>query len=271
MSSGAAQLPRQRGGTGRHRGAVIGCRAPQTLQPERGLGRPASAAVVVAVQDVRTPATPFVALSAVRTSAHLVARTSGVRASGVRASGVIRVSGQTGVRYPRPLRPRCPHRAGSRRSVPRDRPRLADRVRRVAVVPERLGRRCPMRPGWEEMVVHWQCVAGTRVDGRPGPPLRSRTGCGAALAAWPTKGAGPAPGCRSVGWGAREGAGAHESLAGTSLGQVAGVLLDHGRDRKVVTTRCVVVALVLVSCRPALEGPSGSAGHRLRPQRGRGV
>jgi hypothetical protein len=33
----------------------------------------------------------------------------------------------------------------------------------------------------------------------------------------------------------------------------------------------VVVELVLVWCRPALEGPSGSAGHSLQPQRGRGV
>jgi hypothetical protein len=135
MPSSAAQLPRQRGGTCRHRGAVIGCRAPQTLQPERGLSRLAGAAVVVVVEDVRTPATPFVALSAVRTSVHLVARTSSVQATGVNATGVIRVSGQTGVR--RGVRcPRCPDRAGSRTSVPRDRPRLADRVRRVAVVSE---------------------------------------------------------------------------------------------------------------------------------------
>jgi len=37
MSSGAAQLPNHRGGKCRHRGAVMGCRAPQTLQPERRL------------------------------------------------------------------------------------------------------------------------------------------------------------------------------------------------------------------------------------------
>ena len=88
MPSSAAQLPRQRGGTCRHRVAVIGCLAPQTLQPERGLGRPAGAAVVVAVEDVRPPATPYVALSAVRTSVHLVARTSGVQVTGVQATGV---------------------------------------------------------------------------------------------------------------------------------------------------------------------------------------
>jgi hypothetical protein len=53
-------------------------------------------------------------------------------------------------------------------------------------------------PGGEGMVERWQCAARTRVDARPGPPFRMRTGCGAVLAAWPTMGAGPAPGCRSV-------------------------------------------------------------------------
>ncbi len=73
-----------------------------------------AAAVVVAVQDVRTPATPFVALSAssVRHADGRPSNWSG-RTSGVHATGVMRVSGQTGVRCPRPLRPRCPHRAGS--------------------------------------------------------------------------------------------------------------------------------------------------------------
>jgi hypothetical protein len=32
------------------------------------------------------------------------------------------------------------------------------------------------------------------------PPLPRPTACGARLAAWPTKGPGPAPGCRPVGW-----------------------------------------------------------------------
>jgi hypothetical protein len=64
----------------------------------------------------------------------------------------------------------------------------------------------------------WSCVGGARlrttVCGRGGPPPRMRIGRGAAFAAWPTKGAGPAPRCRSVGWGAREGAGAHKSPRG---------------------------------------------------------
>jgi hypothetical protein len=140
------------------------------------LGRRAGAAAVVAVEDVRTPATPYVALSAVRTSVHLVTRTSSVQATGVHATGVIQVSGQTAVRCPRPLRPRCPDRAGSRTSVPR-----TGHVWRTGfdvslwspsglVVAARIG------PGWEGMVERWPCAARTRVDGTPGPPLRRRTG-----------------------------------------------------------------------------------------------
>jgi hypothetical protein len=144
------------------------------------------------------------------------------------------------------------------------------RVRRVAVVGERLGRRCPNRAWRQGMVERWPCAAGTRVDASPGPPLGMRTGCGAALAAWPTKGAGPAPGASRVGWGAREGAGAPKSPTGASW---AGCRRDArpwaGPGRW--SPRSVVVALVVVPCRPALEGPSGSAGNRLRPQRGRDI
>ena len=215
MPSGAAQLPRQRVGTCRRRGAVIGCRAPQTLQPERGLGRRAGAAVVVAVEDVRPPATPYVALSAVRTSVHLVARTSSVQATGVHPSGVIRVSGQTGVRTDR-----CPVSAASASAL--SGPRWIPDVGAAGQATfGGLGSTCRCGPP------AGLCVAGTRVDGRPGLPLRRRTGCGAALAAWPTKGAGPAPGCRSVGW-------EHEkeqvltSPPQVRSGQVAGVMLDHG-------------------------------------------
>jgi hypothetical protein len=85
--------------------------------------------VVVAVQDVGTSATPFLALSAsaVRradgrpsnwsgwtTGVHTTGvHASGVHTTGVRTTGVTRVSGRTRVRCPRPLQPRCPHRAGS--------------------------------------------------------------------------------------------------------------------------------------------------------------
>jgi hypothetical protein len=81
-------------------------------------------------------------------------------------------------------------------------------------------------PGGEGMVVRWQCVARTRVDGRPGPPQRMRTGWGAAFAAWPTKGAGPAPGCRSVGW-EYEKEQVLTSPPQVRPEQVAGVMADH--------------------------------------------
>jgi hypothetical protein len=68
---------------------------------------------------------------------------------------VIQVSGQPGVRCPRPLQPRCPHHAGSRTSVRRDRPRLANRVRHVAAAGGRRGRRCQIGPGGEGMVERW--------------------------------------------------------------------------------------------------------------------
>jgi hypothetical protein len=138
MSSGAAQLPSHRGSRCRHRGAVMGCRAPQTLQPEevgrpsggrRRRGRPGCRDADHAVRRsvcVRCPPCG-------RTSVQLVGWTSGVHASGVHASGMIRVSGRTPVRCPRPLQPRCPHRAGlGIHRCGEDRPRWAQQVGRVA-------------------------------------------------------------------------------------------------------------------------------------------
>ena len=196
MSSGAAQLPSHRGGRCRHRGAVMGCRAPHTRQPERGwAAQPAVA--VVAVQgcpdaghavrrSVRVRCPPCG-----RTSVQLVGWTSGVRASGVHASGVhapgvhttgvIRVSGRTRVRCPRPLQPRWIRNT----SVRRDRPRLVHRVRRVAVVGERLGRRCPnrawrakdgrtlaVRGSHEGRRQTWRCFAGVQAAAPRSPPGR---------------------------------------------------------------------------------------------------
>jgi hypothetical protein len=135
------------------------------------------------------------------------------RATGVQASGVIRVSGQTRVRCPRPRQPRCPHRAGS--GIHRCggtghvwRTGLDVSLWSVSglVVAARIG----LAGG---MVMRWQCVARTSVDARPGPPLGMRAGCGAALAAWPTMEAGPAPGAGRLA-GGREGAGAPKSPAG---------------------------------------------------------
>jgi hypothetical protein len=229
----AAQAARR---TCRHRGAVIGCRAPQTLQPQRGSGRPAGAAVVVAVEDVRTPATPFVALSAVRTSVHLVAWTSGVQASGVQATGVIQVSGQPGVRCPWPLRPRCPDRAASRTSVPQDRPRLADRGSTC---------RCGPRAAWSSLPESG--LAGT--DGRT-LAVRGRHECrrqtwaaasqshrlqrrARRLADQGSWSSARVP----VGWlGSTARSRCSQVSPHMRLGQVAGVMLDHGLDRKVMTT-----------------------------------
>jgi hypothetical protein len=101
MPSGAAQLPSHRGGRCRHRGAVIGCPAPQTLQPERGLRRPAGGR-----RRRGRPACPDTGHAVRRsvrilcppcgqTSVQRVGRTSGVQASGVHATDVMRVSGQT--------------------------------------------------------------------------------------------------------------------------------------------------------------------------------
>jgi leucine-zipper of insertion element IS481 len=137
MSSSAAQLPSHRGGTCCHCGAVIGCRAPQTLQPKRSCTAQPAVAVIVVVEDVRTPATPFVAVSA-----------SSVRRADVMCPGV-RCPGDRcdpGVRTDRrPVSAAAAAALDPRTSVRRDTPRLAQWVRRVAAVGERPGRRCPNR------------------------------------------------------------------------------------------------------------------------------
>jgi hypothetical protein len=83
--------------------------------------------------------------------------------------------------------------------------------------PERPGRRRP-NPAWRgRMVKRWQCVAGhegrrqTRAVASRSHRLGRRARRLADQGSWST-----APGCRSVGWGAREGAGAHRSPAGVS-------------------------------------------------------
>jgi hypothetical protein len=144
-----------------------------------------------------------------RTSVQLVGWTSGVRASGVHASGVhapgvhttgvIRVSGRTRVRCPRPLQPRWIRNT----SVRRDRPRLVHRVRRVAVVGERLGRRCPnrawrakdgrtlaVRGSHEGRRQTWRCFAGVQAAAPCSPPA--------------DQGSWSRARCRSVGGGAGE-------------------------------------------------------------------
>jgi hypothetical protein len=211
-------------------------------------------------------------LSAVRTSVQSVKRTSGVHASGVHASGVhatgaIQVSGRTGLRCPRlcrravrtaldPGMARCrgPSPLGAMGSTCRRGPR-------AAWSPARTG---PDGKGW--------CWVG-----RGGPHEGRRQTWAAASHAHRLRrrpgrladiGAGPAPGCRSVGW-------EHENTQlltnppGASW-QVPAWCPTMGLDREVVTTLCG---------RWIGDGPVSSVpqahpvrpGSELRPQRGRGT
>jgi hypothetical protein len=268
----AAQSPRWQG---RRRGAVMGCRAADAA-PERGLRRPAGGrrrrgrpgcpdaghAVRRAVR-VRCPPCG-------QTSVQLVGRTSAVQATGVHATGVIRVSGQTDVRCPRPLQPRCPHRAGSGIhgcggtghgwctgfdvslwSVS------------GLVVVARIG------PGGDGMVERWPCAAGTMVDARPGPPLGMHTGCGAAFAAWPTKELVQRQ--VPVGWRGSTGRSRCAQVPRRCVWAGCRLMLDHGAGLGRGDHARWSLRWWLVPCRPAMEGPSGSAGSRLRPRRGRGM
>ena len=208
MSSGAARLPGHRGGRCRHAepswvasaaDAAIRARFGSPSRHRRRRGRPGCPDAGHAVRRsvrVRCPPcgptsvqlvgrTPGVQATGVQVSGVQrpvsrcpvsIVQMSGVHATGVQTTGVIQVCGQPGVRCPRPLQPRCPHHAGSRASVRRDRPRL------------------------------WLARASTAAW----PPLGRRTGCGAALAAWPTQGAGPAPGAGRLA-GEQGRAGAHTS------------------------------------------------------------
>jgi hypothetical protein len=164
----------------RHRGAVIGCRAPQTLQPERGLAVQPAVALVVAVEDVRTPATPFVTLSA-----------SSVRPADVGPTGRadVRCPGDQwprdacdpGVRTDR--RP-VSAAAASALSAPRWIPDVGAAGQATSGAPGSTGR-CGLRAAGSSLPESglagrdcrpWPCAARTRVDGTPGPPLRIRTG-----------------------------------------------------------------------------------------------
>lgn len=249
MPSGAAQLPSHRGGRCRHCGAVMDCPAPQTLQPERGSGRPAGGrrrrgrpgcpdAGHGGRRWVRVRCSPCG-----RTSVQLVGRTSGVQATGVHATGVIR-----GVRTDtRPVSTAAAAALSGPCWIPESvgaagPATLAHRVGRVAVVGARLGRRCPNRAWREGMVERWPCVARTRVDARPGLPLGMRTGCGAALAArrpWELV----QRRCRSVG-GEQGKERVLQVPRRCGLGRLPAYWPTMGLDREVVTTlrgRCAGV------------------------------
>jgi hypothetical protein len=115
---------------------------PQTLGSGRGL---AAQRVVAGRQDVRTPATPVVALSAssvrradVRPIGHADVRCPRVRCPRDRCHPGVRTDGPP---VSAALQPRCPHRAGPwNGSVRAGRPRWAQWVRRAAVVRGRRSR-----------------------------------------------------------------------------------------------------------------------------------
>jgi hypothetical protein len=230
----SCQSPRQQVASPR---SCQGCRAPQTPQPERGLGRPA----VVAVEDVRTSATPFVALSgsAVRRADVQPPGRVDVRCPGGRCP---RDRCDPGVRTDRrPVSAAAAAKLSAARwirnpSLRRGRPHRAQ-VRGGAVVGERLARRCPK---WglagQGMVQRWPWVARRSVEGRAGPPLTlppgMRTGSGAELAAWRPRELTR----RQRAGGARKGAGAHQARPQVRRGRVVGVMATIGLDREVVTT-----------------------------------
>jgi len=189
-------------------------------------------AVVVAVQDVRTPATAVVAgprpLSAMRTDVRPTGRAD-VWCPGDRCP---RDRGDPGcpdgrVGCPQPLQPRCPDRAGSRNpSVRRDRPHWRTGLDvslwsvRGLVVAARIG---PGGKGWSNVGRAWLARGST-------PDLDYHLVCVPAAAprsllgdhgSWPSAGAG-----RLAGEQGKERV--LQVLPQVRPGQVAGVLADHG-------------------------------------------
>ena len=254
----------------RHRGAVLGGRAsagavtwarsgpPSGRSPARGCPRRRPGR--------RCPV--HLLWSAVGMSVQPVERTSNVQGVRCPVSGRpgIQVSGRTssGVRG-----------AAATLSAPRrtlewlgvaGRPRLGPTGR---CAPWSAGgvAACRLRPDGKGMVRRWPWLARTRVDPSPGPPLGRRPGCGAA---WP-------PGRHGrwsrvpAGWRGSMGRSRCSPAPAGRSGQVVGVVPDHGLDQEVVTTLRGRWLVVVVPCRSAPEGPLGSVGSSLRPQRGRGV
>jgi len=194
--------------------ALWGCRAPQTRQPERALAaHPAVAVVVPSRMSGRRPRRSSLCsrpLSAMRTDVRPTGRVD-VRCPRVRCPCVRCPCAwcphdrcDPGVRTDtRPVSAAAATALDPNTSVRRDRPRLVHRVRRVAVVGERLGRRCRIGPGRQGMVERWPCVARTRVDARLGAAsqasrLRRRARRLADQGSWSRAR------CRSVGGGAGE-------------------------------------------------------------------
>jgi hypothetical protein len=189
MSSSAAQLPSHRGDRCRHRKLSWAAERRRRCNPSEVCAiQPA--AVDVAVQDVRTPATPFVALSAPLSACGRPSNWSGGRP-------VSRSPVST-----RPVRSRCPDARARPVSAA-----CASRAVRIALDLERVG------------------AAGQATFGAPGSTCccrrQARAAASHAPAAAPRRRSGR-PGSRTsarvqVGWlGSREGAGAHQPPAGVS-------------------------------------------------------
>jgi hypothetical protein len=180
-----------RGGRCRHRGAVTGCRAadaatrarvappsrrPPSSWPSRMSGRRPR-------RPSPCPRPPSAMPTDVRPTGRADVRCPGVRCpvsrrpvSSVQASGV-RVSGQTCASGVRGRCVRAVYTAlDPRTSVRQDRPCSAQRVRRTAVGSASGMVSLPASGAAGGMVVRWQCVARSRVDGRPEPLLGMRTG-----------------------------------------------------------------------------------------------
>jgi len=231
MSSGAAQLPSHRGGRCRHRGAVMDCPAPQTLQPERGWGRPAGGR-----RRRGRPGCPDAGHAGRRWVRVAVHHADGRPSNWSGGRLVSRRTVST-----RPGDPGCPdgHASGVHSRCSRAvRTVLDPGIRRCGGTGHigapgwtcrcggaRLGRRCRIGPGgkgWSNVGSAWLARGSTPdLDCHwYAYRLRRRARCSA------TMGAGSAP--VPVGWrGSREGAGA-PSPPQVRPGQVAGVLADHG-------------------------------------------
>lgn len=209
MPSGAVWLPGAAAVTAAAAGVVTA--EPSWMGERRRRGNPsgvgpAQPPVAVAVEDVRTPDTPW---SPVRVRCPPGGRLStGSGGRPVSTRPVSRRPARSGCPDRRPSGDRGPGVRAVRTALDPGMRRCggaahvrARRVRYLAVVGEWLGRRCPngrlAGKGWPWLR---PCLAptGSTADR---PPVWIRGGCGVALAAGPTTGSWSNAGCRSVGRG----------------------------------------------------------------------
>jgi hypothetical protein len=231
MSSSAAQLP-VTAAAGIVAASRHGLPSAADAATQASLGRPAGgrrrrSRRACPDADPRGSSLGPRSLSVVRASVQLVGRTSGVQASGVQATGAIQVSGRTGVRCPRPVHPRCPHRAASGTRRCGGTGQVWRTGLDVLLSTAGLGRRLA-RP---------QAAAPRSPPGRPGSWSSARVPVGRLGEQGRNR-------CSQVSPQVRP-------------GQVAGVMPDHGLNPKVVTT---------LSGRGAGLGPlSSGSGGPIRP------